>query len=169
MKKTFMTIVLMAFAFAMQAQTKFHDVEANEATGPVKSITNTVMGRSQTVTFTPEGKMQLEGLSNQVYDNDGYLQSYTISANGNQVNVTLTWENGRVKSQSMAVMGQTVTTSPIYDENGKVTGQTVDMAGQKMTTNFTDIKYDERGNFISRKTSMMGQVIEMPRTIEYYE
>ena len=35
MKKVMMMLALMAIPFAMQAQTKFHDVEVNEATGPV--------------------------------------------------------------------------------------------------------------------------------------
>jgi hypothetical protein len=34
---------------------------------------------------------------------------------------------------------------------------------------YTDKKYDEKGNWISRKTSMMGQKMEQTRTIEYYE
>ena len=31
-----MMLAMLALPFAAQAQTKFHDVEANEATGPVK-------------------------------------------------------------------------------------------------------------------------------------
>ena len=60
-----MMIALMAIPFAMQAQSKFHDIELNEATGPVKSITQSgMMGRGeQVITFTKEGKMQSEGLS----------------------------------------------------------------------------------------------------------
>lgn len=71
-----MLMAMMAIPFAMQAQTKFHDVELNEATGPVKSITQAgMMGRGeQVVNFNQEGKMQAEGLSGQVYDADGYLQ-----------------------------------------------------------------------------------------------
>ena len=45
MKKVLMMLALMAMPFAMQAQTKFHDVEANEAKGPVKSMVVNVMGR----------------------------------------------------------------------------------------------------------------------------
>ena len=45
MKKVFMMIAMMAVTFAAQAQTKFHDVEANDAQGPVKSITTNVMGQ----------------------------------------------------------------------------------------------------------------------------
>ena len=33
MKKFMMMIALMAIPFAMQAQSKFHDIELNEATG----------------------------------------------------------------------------------------------------------------------------------------
>jgi len=47
----------------MQAQTKFHDVELNDAKGPVKSIASEMMGRPQNTTFTQERKMQREGMS----------------------------------------------------------------------------------------------------------
>ena len=57
MKKAFMMLVLLAVPFAMQAQSKFHDVEANDAKGPVKSIVSSRMGRPQTINFTVEGKM----------------------------------------------------------------------------------------------------------------
>jgi hypothetical protein len=43
------------------------------------------------------------------------------------------------------------------------------MGGNEMESAFTDYKFDEKGNWISRKTSMMGQEIEMTRTITYYE
>ena len=50
MKKVLMMLALMAFPFAIQAQTKFHDIELNEATGPVKSITQSgMMGRGEQV------------------------------------------------------------------------------------------------------------------------
>ena len=45
MKKILMMVTMLAVSFAMQAQTKFHDVEANDATGPVKSIKSQMMGR----------------------------------------------------------------------------------------------------------------------------
>ena len=57
MKKIIMMIALLAIPFAMQAQTKFHDLEVNDAKGPVKSITTTMMGMSRTVEFTEEGQM----------------------------------------------------------------------------------------------------------------
>ena len=36
MKKVFLMLSLLALSLGMQAQTKFHDVEANDATGAVK-------------------------------------------------------------------------------------------------------------------------------------
>ena len=47
MKKAIMMVALLAAPFALQAQTKFHDVEANEATGPVKCIKMNRMGQEQ--------------------------------------------------------------------------------------------------------------------------
>ena len=63
MKKVLMMVAMLAVSFAMQAQTKFHDVEANDATGPVKSIKSQMMGRDIVITFTQDGKMQREGMS----------------------------------------------------------------------------------------------------------
>ena len=58
----------------MQAQTKFHDVEANEAQGKVKSISMSVMGMPRTTDFTEDGKMKMEGLTDAKYDAEGYIQ-----------------------------------------------------------------------------------------------
>jgi hypothetical protein len=45
----------------------------------------------------------------------------------------------------------------------------MNMGGQEMVSPYTDYKYDDHGNWISRKTSMMGRDMEQTRTIEYYE
>jgi hypothetical protein len=74
MKKVFMMIAMVAVAFTAQAQTKFHDVEVNEAQGAVKKITTNVMGQAQVVSFDQNGK-QTEGLNDAKYDANGYLQS----------------------------------------------------------------------------------------------
>ena len=170
MKKAMMMLVLLLAPFALQAQTQFHDVEANEAKGPVKSITTTVMmGQQQVTNFTKEGKMQREGVTNVVYDENGYLQKMTVEAMGQQVTATIKWENGRVKSQSMDMGGQGFSMTFAYNDKGAVVSQTMDMGGQEMKMEYTDIKYDAKGNWISRKTSMMGQEMEQTRTIEYYE
>ena len=173
MKKVFMLMAMMAIPFAMQAQTKFHDVELNEATGPVKSITSNMMGREQVTTFTQEGKMQAEGLSGQVYDADGYLQKVAREVETPQGNMkittTYTWENGRVKSQEMDFGQGSMTQVFKYDEKGVPTSMSMDMMGQEINTPYTDYKFDDRGNWISRKTEMMGREIEQKRTIQYYE
>jgi hypothetical protein len=169
MKKFFLMFAMLALPFAMQAQTVFHDVEANEASGKVKKIESNQMGRQQIVNFSPEGKMQQEGLTDAKYDANGYLQSAKISFQGFESTVNFKWENGKLISQSLDMNGQTITTTLGYNDKGAVSSQTMNFGGQEMKMEYSDIKYDAKGNWISRKTSMMGQEIEMTRTIEYYE
>ena len=169
MKKAIMMIALLAVPFALQAQTKFHDVEANEAKGPVAKISHSIMGIEQVTTFTKDGKMQRDGMSDAVYNEEGYLQTAKIEAQGMKTYVSYQWENGMVKSQSMDVMGQKMTVSHTYNEKGAPTSDTIDAGGQKMTSAYTDYQYDAHGNWISRKTNMMGNEIEQKRTIEYFE
>ena len=45
----------------------------------------------------------------------------------------------------------------------------MNFGGNEMVTPYTDYKYDDHGNWISRKGSMMGQEMEQTRTITYYE
>ncbi len=169
MKKILTIVVMLAAAFAVQAQSKFHDVEANEATGPVKKISTEVMGRPQVTTFTQDGKMQREGLADVVYNEEGYVQSYTISGEFGSIGMKVAWENGRVKSQSTEMMGQAMVITMVYDEKGVLTAQTINMGGQEFSTPYTDYQFDDKGNWISRKTQMMGQEMTQTRTIEYYE
>jgi hypothetical protein len=169
MKKAFLMLALLVVPFALQAQTKFHDVEANDAKGPVKSISSSVMGQAQTINFTVEGKMIQDGMSNAVYDADGFLQSAKMSFQGQAISISYKWENGRIVSQTMDVMGNQMTTKRTYNEQGAPASESINMGGQEMSTPYTDYKYDDHGNWISRKTSMMGQEMEQTRTIEYYE
>ncbi|SEE04206.1 hypothetical protein SAMN04487850_0308 [Prevotella aff. ruminicola Tc2-24] len=164
-----MMIAMLALPFAMQAQTKFHDVEANGAKGPVKSISTSMMGMTRTIEFTEDGQMKSSEISNVVYDENGYLQSATMSMQGQSTDVKYTWEDGRVKSQTINMMGQDIKTTSNYDENGVVTSETIDMGGQKMESPYTDYEFDDHGNWISRKASMMGQEMVTTRTITYYQ
>ena len=169
MKKAFMMLVLFVVPFALQAQTKFHDVEANDAKGAVKCITLSMMGQERKTTFTPEGKMQQDGLKNAVYDENGYIQSAEMEAQGMSIKVKYTWENGKLKSQTMDVMGQSMPQTFVYNDKGEMVKQMMNMGGQEMSIEFSDYKYDDKGNWISRKTNMMGQSMDTPRKIEYYE
>ena len=172
MKKVLMMLALMAIPFAMQGQTKFHDVEANEAQGPVKKITSNTMGRDQVTTFTQDGKMQREGLTNAVYDANGYLQSATMTMmQGEAIDLKYTWKDGKIVSQSMNIMGRDMVTKRTYNDKGAVAEESMDMGGggREVKIPYTDYKYDAKGNWISRKTSIMGQDMEQTRTIEYYE
>jgi hypothetical protein len=173
MKKAFLMLVLFVVPFALQAQTKFHDVEANDAKGAVKTLISSMMGNPVTTTFTQDGKMQQEGISDVVYDADGFIKSAKVKVDFQGMAMEFTikyeWENGRVKSQTMETQMGSIKTTNVYDENGVVVKTQMDMGGQEMETPYTDYKFDAKGNWISRKTSMMGQEIVEQRTIEYYE
>ena len=169
MKKVLMMLALMAIPFAMHAQTKFHDVEANEAQGAVKKISQNMMGHDQVTTFTQDGKMQRDGVKDAVYDANGFLQSMKMSFQGQDVTIKYTWKDGKLAPQSMDMMGNAMTFSFTYNDKGAVASQSMDMGGQKMEMEYTDYKYDAKGNWISRKTNMMGQEMEQTRTIEYFE
>ena len=161
-----MMLALLALPFAMQAQTKFHDAEINEARGPVKKISQNIMGRDQVTTFTQDGKMSREGCSDAVYDENGYMKSAKVEMRGESVDVTFQWADGKVASQTMEIMGGQMVTTFTYNDKGAVTKMQM---GEMMTIEFSGHEYDAHGNWIKCKTSMMGQEIEMVRTIEYYE
>ena len=82
MKIVFMLLAMMAMPFAMQAQTKFHDAEANEAKGAVKSLTVSMMGMDRTYQFSEEGKIVSGDISDAKYDADGYIQSAKMNMQG---------------------------------------------------------------------------------------
>ncbi len=169
MKKVMTLLAMLAIPFAMMAQTKFHDVELNEATGAVKSITQNMMGRDIVTIFTQDGKMQREGMSDPVYDAEGFMQSMKMTMMGNTSTVKYVWENGKVASQTMEMMGNDVTMKMTYNDKGALASQSMNMMGQDVSVPFTDYKYDDHGNWISRKTTMMGREMEQTRKIEYFE
>ena len=169
MKKILTILALLTATLGMQAQAKFHDVEVNDAKGPVKKISTEIMGRPQVTTFTKEGKMEREGLSDAVYDADGYLQSFKLTTEMGSITMKYTWENGRVKSQTVNVMDQDMVTTLNYDEKGQIKSQDMNMGGQAFSNPYSDYQFDSHGNWISRKTSFMGQDVTQTRNIEYYE
>ena len=146
MKKIMMMVAMLAVSFAMQAQTKFHDVELNEAKGAVKCIKSNRMGQDIVINFTQDGKMSQQGMSDAKYDAEGYLQSAKMSMMGNDMEVKRT-----------------------YNEDGTPKADIMDMGGNKMESPYTNYKFDAKGNWISRSGEMMGQTMEQTRTIEYYE
>ncbi len=169
MKKLMMMVAMMAVTLAMQAQAKFHDVELNEAKGAVKCIKSNQMGQDIVINFTPEGKMSQQGMSDAKYDADGYLQSAKMEMMGNQIDISYVWENGRVIGQKMVTGMGAIEAKRTFNDDGTTKANVMDMGGNQMEMPFTNYKFDEKGNWISRTTEMMGQTVEQTRTIEYYE
>ena len=168
MKKIMLMFAMLVTSFAMQAQTKFHDAEAQEAYGKVKSITVSVMGQSQTSTFDENGKLISGAMSDIVYDAEGYAKSAKLEMMGQKLAVEYKWENGKVVGTTVEAMGQKISSTRTFNDKGATDKETVNVGGQTMETPYTDYKYDDKGNWISRKSSMMGQTMEQTRTIEYY-
>lgn len=169
MKKVLMMVAMLAVTLAMQAQAKFHDVELNEAKGAVKCIKSNQMGQDIVINFTPEGKMSQQGMSDAKYDADGYLQSAKMEMMGNQIDISYVWENGRVIGQKMVTGMGAIEAKRTFNDDGTTKANVMDMGGNQMEMPFTNYKFDEKGNWISRTTEMMGQTVEQTRTIEYYE
>ena len=168
MKKIMLMFAMLVTSFAMQAQTKFHDAEAQEAFGNVKSISVSVMGQSQTFTFDESGKLVSGPLSDVVYDADGYIKTAKLEMMGQKVAVEYKWENGKVVGTTVEAMGQKISSTRTFNDKGATDKESINMGGQTMETPYTDYKYDDKGNWISRKSSMMGQTMEQTRTIEYF-
>jgi hypothetical protein len=159
MKKIMMMVAMLAVSFAMQAQTKYHDVEFNEAKGPVKCI----KGEGGVIIFTRDGRMSREGMSDAKYDADGYLQSVKIETQGKVSEITYKWENGRVESQKI----NDIEFKSTYNNDGTLKTLITDAGEQKYGFTYTNYKFDEKGNWISRTCEVMGQTTEDTRTIEY--
>ncbi len=164
-----MMVAVLAVSLGLQAQTKFHDVELNEAKGAVKSIQSNRMGQDIVINFTQDGKMSQQGMKDAKYDADGYLQSAKMEMMGNEIEITYKWENGHVVSQKMNVMGQDMEVKRTYNDDGTPKADIMDMGGQQMESPYTNYKFDDKGNWISRSGEMMGQTMEQTRTITYYE
>ena len=163
MKKVILMMSLLMFSLGMQAQAKFHDVEANDATGAVKCIKSSMMGHDLVINFSRDGKR--EGLKDTKYDKNGYLISATIQ--GNDLSIQYTWENGKIKTQSMSMMGQNVVTTRTYNDKGAPASEKIKIGGTESENSYADYKYDNHGNWISRKELNRGQ--EQTRFIEYYD
>lgn len=177
MKKIFFVLASVAITLASQAQTKFHDVEANDAKGPVKTVTVKSDEKGQQVfSFSAEGKIESNAtctINNAVYDSNGYVLSYILTAAGQKTEVSYVWENGRVKNQTCKVGGFTLVNTCVYDKNGRMTSQIVNMGNIKTEATNYDFKFDDHGNWISRKTKVkvMGheKVTTTTRSFEYYQ
>ncbi len=169
MNKILITIALLAAACCGQAQTRFHDLEANEVNGPVKAIIIKNWGKPFITYFSPEGKMESEKLSDAIYDENGYLQSIVSQVGGKRTitHTTFIWENGRIKTQIATRKNKKVVTTNEYDDKGILVRQIIDTDGHQVEYEYYDIKFDDHGNWISRSTKVAGIEIRYPRTIEY--
>ena len=121
------------------------------------------------IDFTTDGKMQRKEVSDAQYDADGYIQSFKLNVMGQELSIAVKWEDGHVKTQTMNVMGQEMVITRSYNEQGAPAEDSINLGGMENKSPYSEYQYDDHGNWISRKGSIMGQEMTQTRTIEYYE
>ena len=153
-------------------QMRYHDVEYHEAKGKVKSITTNdiVFGqpKTRTIEFTVDGKQI--GVTDAEYDNNGYLIKSTDKINDITATSNYVWENGRIVKFITSANGMSLTREYTYNAKGEVVEASMYMGSAKntMKIQYSDYKYDSRGNWISRKERFMNEQMTETRTIVYY-
>ena len=60
--------------------------------------------------------------------------------------VNYVWENGKVKKQTTNIMDQEMPVNFTYNDKGELVKQSMNMMGQDMTIEYSDYKYDDKGN-----------------------
>ena len=166
--KTILLLLALCVTMGVSAQMRYHDAELNDAKGKVKSISTTavVLGESQLITieFTVDGKQK--GVRDAEYDSNGYLIKSTNKNNEITVTTKYIWENGRLIEAVNTTSINDITMSIKLKYNNK--GEQIECAMDTFKYQYSDYKYDSKGNWISRKQSYMGNEDTYTRTIEYY-
>jgi hypothetical protein len=153
-------------------QMRYHDVEYHEAKGKVKSITTNdiVFGqpKTRTIEFTVDGKQI--GVTDAEYDSNGYRIKSTDKIKDITTTSNYVWENGRIVKSITSVNGMSLTSEYTYNAKGEVVEASKYMGSAKntMKIQYSDYKYDSRGNWISRKERFMNEQMTETRTIVYY-
>ena len=154
-------------------QVRYHDVEYHEAKGKVKSITyppgpdETEAGISE---FTIDGKEK--DLTGVQYDSNGYRVSekYTPGEDGSITTAKIMWKDGRVFKAIVSDKEMTCTLNYKYNAKGELIERSLSIGDTKsdFKYQYSDYKYDDRGNWISRKWRFMNEQWTETRTIVYY-
>ncbi len=166
--KTILLFLALCITMGVSAQMRYHDAELNDAKGKVKSISTTavVLGESKLITieFTVDGKQK--GVRGAEYDSNGYLIKSTNKNNEITVTTKYIWENGRLIEAVNTTSINDITMSIKLKYNNK--GEQIECAMDTFKYQYSDYKYDSKGNWISRKRNFLGQQETETRTIEYY-
>ena len=146
-------------------------MEFHNAKGKVKSIKTNfeLFGQPQSsmVEFTIDGKEK--GATDVEYDNNGYrLSSKDISqTDGSTFTVKYTWKNDRVIKEFYSYKNISKTLNTTYNAKGELI-EVSDSGDDIFKIQYSDYKYDARGNWISRKSSILNMSETETRTIVYY-
>lgn len=163
------------------------DIAIYNLTGHVKSFHEKNNGRwVEIATFTSKGTLEslygkdIENVKKIVRDNDGHIISMTdVESNdmdGGHDSETYKWSDGRLVSSTWDSPAGQTTTSYIYNDEGRLVGtHTTGFQGDDVDTteDYTDIEYDDHGNWTSRtrkyKDGSITREFKDERTIIYWD
>ena len=168
-----MMFAMNVLPFALHAQMKFHDVEVNNAWGSVKSIETTSMGKTSSITFSKDGKMQSDEMREASYDANGFLESAIMEVGGSTLVMSYQWADGQIKTITTTIPEMKkippITTKREYNETGSMLiSESTESMGVVVRITYSDYVFDSHGNWISRKSTVDGNTSDETRKITYY-
>lgn len=153
---------------------RYHDAENEQIKGQPKSVTATVEGRTLTTTFTQDGRLQQDGLSDAQYDADGWMTSCKVSEQGVSGTATMSYNAKRqLEKQVVSLSMGTLTTAYAYNDDGTLKQADITISAGPITQStsvaYTYLTFDDHGSWTSRTAkSDQGPSTTETRTIEYW-
>lgn len=152
---------------------RYHDAKADQIWGNAKSVTMSSNGQTINMTYTSDGKIQMSGMSNPVYNANGYMTSCSMSMNGQTGKLVFYYDGkNQVTKQVLSIAGGTMTQSYTYNSNGTARTETTTVSGdgltQSMIISFTYNAFDSHKSWTSRTAKCNGQSYTETRTIVYW-
>lgn len=174
MKKT--SIILMGIMILCSASSwaqQYHDAELDELKGHVKSYTKLSGGESMTINFTEDGRFDIDGITDAVYNKKGYLVSCVRDFMGAMVPCTITYNSKNQPVKQVMVVGDgSIIQECTYYSDGTVKTEKFTVRAQGMSQSFsvsyTYEAFDSHGSWTRRVMTSGDQSITETRSITYW-
>jgi len=154
---------------------RYHDALLQDVRGSVKEVVYD-SPEMLTVTYDQEGKEihagHMEKRSRQ-YDADGYLLSFEFDRGGLSWKATCNYDSShRLRQQISSNNGGSFVSLNEYDRNGNVVKTVVSVSAHDVSRTYiyvyTYLKFDERGNWLSRIRKGRKTAEFESRTVRYW-
>lgn len=172
--KTYLLSAMVMLSASAWAQ-KYHDAASFQLNGNPKEVKVNEDGKITTMTFDADGKAHAEGLSNPVYNTNGYMTSCDMSLKGVQGKRTMVYNaKGQLSRMTIDISGTPMTTDFTFNADGTVKEATTSVKipmlnmTKKTKMTFTYEAVDSHGNWTKRTGKVMGKKTKQTRTITYW-